>query len=74
MRRYTVGFITMETGGTYVHSIKHNMNIKSSIEDKPVVVDDVLNQLICILYFLKEQGYMIHDNIIYQDNQSAIKL
>ena len=25
-------------------------------------------------YFLKEQGYLIHDNVIYQDNQSAIRL
>ena len=25
-------------------------------------------------YFLKEQGSMIHDNFIYQDNQSVIRL
>ena len=35
---------------------------------------DVLTQLIWTQYFLKEQGYKIHDNVIYQDNQSAIKL
>ena len=33
-----------------------------------------MNQVIWTWYFLKEQGYMIHDNVIYQDNQSAIRL
>ena len=37
-------------------------------------MDDVLNQVIWTRYFLKEQGYEISDNVIYQDNQSDIKL
>ena len=41
---------------------------------KLVGVDDFLTQVIWTRYFLKEQGYKIHNNIIYQDNQSAIKL
>ena len=39
-----------------------------------VVVDDVLTQLIWTRYFLKEQGHMIQYNVIYQYNQSAIRL
>ena len=53
---------------------KQKLNTKSSTEAELVVVDDILTQVICTRYFLKEQGYMIHNNIIYQDNQSAIKL
>ena len=37
-------------------------------------VDDVLTQVIWTRYLLKEQGHIIQDNVIYQDNQSAIRL
>ena len=39
-----------------------------------VGVYDVLTQLIWTRYFQKEHGYIIHDNVIYQDNQNAIRL
>ena len=50
------------------------MNTKSSTEAERVGVDDVLTQVIWTRYFLKDQGYEIRDNVIYQYNQSAIKL
>ena len=50
------------------------MNIKSSTDAELVGVDDVLTQVIWTRYFLKEQGHIIQDNVIYQDNQSAIRL
>ena len=74
MRSHTGGFMTMGTGGAYVQFIKQNLNNKSSTESKIVGVDDVLTQVIWTRYFLKEQEYMIYDNVIYQDNQSAIRL
>ena len=74
MRSHTGGFMNMGIGGGYVKYSKHNMNTKSSTEAELVVVDDVLTQVIWTPYFIKEQVYTIHDNIIYQDNQSAIKL
>ena len=37
-------------------------------------MDDVLTQAIWTRYFLKNKGYKIRDNIIYQYNQSSIKL
>ena len=33
-----------------------------------------MTQVIWTCYFQKKQGYMIHDNVIYQDNQNTIKL
>ena len=53
---------------------KKNMNTKISTKAELFGVDDVLNQVIWNIYFLKEQGYMIHNNVIYQDNQRAIRL
>ena len=50
------------------------LNTKSSNEAELVGVDNVLTQVIWNQYFLKEQGYAIHEKTIYQDKQSAIKL
>ena len=74
MRIYTDGLMTMGIGGAYVKSSKQKLNTKSSTEAKLVRLDDVLTQVIWTRYFLKEQGSMIHDSVIYQDNQSAIRL
>ena len=67
MSNHTGGFITMVTEGAYVQSTKQNLNIKISTEADIVGVDDVLTQVIWTWYFLKEQGYMIHYNVVYQD-------
>ena len=53
MRSHTGGFMTMGTGGGYVHSSKQKPNTKSSTEAELVGVDDVLTQLIWTRYFLK---------------------
>ena len=74
MRSHTGGLMTMGTVGAYVQSRKKKLNTKSSTEADLVGVDDVLTQVIWTRYFLKEQGHMIQDNVIYQDNQSAIRL
>ena len=74
MRSHTGGFMTMGTGGSYVQSRKQKLKTNSSTEADIFGVDDVLTQLIWTRYFLKEQGHMIQDNVIYQDNQSAIRL
>ena len=71
---HTGGFMTMGTGGAYVKSRKQKLNTKSSNGAELIRVDDVLTQVIWTRYFLKEKGYMIHDNVIYQDNHSAIRL
>ena len=66
--------MNMGIGGSYVHSSKQKLNTKSSTEADLVRLDYVLTRLIWTRYFLKYQGYMIHDNFIYQYNQSAIRL
>ena len=74
IRSHTGGFMTIGTGGAYMKPSKHKLNTKSSNEAKIFGVDYVMTQVICTLYFLNEQGYMIHNNVKYQDKQSAKKL
>ena len=57
-----------------MQSRKQKLNTNSSTEAELVGVDDVLTQVIWARYFLKKQGHMIQDNVIYQDNQSVIRL
>ena len=47
MRSHTGVFVTMGIGGYYVYSIKQNLNTNSSTEAELVIVDYVLNQMIC---------------------------
>ena len=63
MRSHTGGFMTMGTEGAYVKSSKQRSNPKISTEADLVEVDNVLTQVICIRYFLKEKGCDIHDNV-----------
>ena len=53
MRSHTCGFMTMVTGGAYVHSRKQKLNTNSSTEAKLVGVYDEMTQAIWTRYFLK---------------------
>ena len=48
--------------------------MKSSTEAELVGGDDTIPSVLWVQYFLEEQGYKVTDNIVYQDNQSAILL
>ena len=50
------------------------LNMHSSTESDLVGVDDVMPQTTWTRNFLLSQGYGIKDNIVYQDNKSAILL
>lgn len=50
------------------------MNVKSSIEGEVVGMSDYVAFPIWLRYFLQEQGYDIVENIVYQDNQSAMEI
>ena len=55
-------------------STRQKLNTKSSTEAELVGVSDILPQVLSTRYFLQAQGYGITENIVYQDNKSAIKL
>ena len=74
MKSHTGG--TMSFGKGLVHSMsrKQRINTKSSTKAEIIKVDDGMPLVIWTQNFMTAQGYEIHDNVIYQDNQSAILL
>ena len=64
----------MVTVGTYVQSSNQKLNTKISTKADIFRVDHFLVQIIWTQYFLRKQGYYIHENTIYRDTQSTIKL
>ena len=57
-----------------MHSTKHKLNTRSSTEAELVSVDDCMPAICWTRYFLQAQGYAVNENIVYQDNKSAILL
>ena len=61
-------------GSVYSMSSKQKINTRSSTEAELVGVDDAIGMAMWMRMFMQHQGYSIEDNIIYQDNQSAMLL
>jgi len=74
MRGHTGGGLTLGRGFPIVSSTKQKLNTRSSTESELVGVDDMMPTILWARYFLKAQGYNVTDNVIFQDNQSAILL
>jgi hypothetical protein len=74
MRGHTGGALTMEIGCPTVQSTKAKCNTRSSTISELVAVDEMLAQILWTRLFMKEQGIKVSDNILYQDNKSAILL
>ncbi len=53
---------------------KQKLNTRSLTESELVGVDDLMSLIIWSHNFLKAQGYTVVDNILHQDNRSAILL
>ena len=74
MKSHTGGTLSLGKGCIYNTSMKQKINTKSSTEAELVAMNDVLPQVLWTKYFLEAQGYGVNDNIVYQDNLSAILL
>ena len=74
MRSHTGGTMSFGTGVIHTRSSKQKLNTKSSTEAKLVGVSEYLPYHIWLVNFLQHQGYNIKNKILYQDNQSAIKM
>ena len=64
----------MGRGTMYSALNKKKLNTKSSTEAELVGVDDLIPQILWMRYFLESQGMKASDNIVYQDDHSAMKL
>jgi hypothetical protein len=74
MRGHTGGGFSMGRGFPIVTSTKQKLNTRSSTESEIVGVDDCMPAICWTRYFLEAQGYAVGDNIVLQDNRSAILL
>jgi hypothetical protein len=66
--------MSMGKGSVYSTSTRQKLNTKSSTEAELVGVDDVMPMILWTRQFMEGQGYQIKDNVVYQDNQSAMLL
>jgi hypothetical protein len=58
-----------------VSSTKQKLNTRSSTETEIVGAGDDFMPAICwTRYFMEAQGYQVQDNVLFQDNKSAILL
>jgi hypothetical protein len=74
MRSHTGGTMSLGKGSVYSLSRKQRINTKSSTEAELVGVDDGMPLVVWTRNFLTSQGFEISDNVVYQDNQSAMLL
>ena len=74
MKSHTGATMMIGKGSVYSMSTKQKVNTRSSTEAELVGVNDAIGTALWVKMFMEEQGYKINDNIIYQDNQSAMLL
>jgi hypothetical protein len=61
-------------GCPITRSTQQKLNTQSSTEAKLMGINDGMPMVIWAHNFLTYQGFHVMDNIVYQDNQSAILL
>ncbi len=66
--------MTMGRGFPLDKSTKHKLNTCSSMESEIVAADDSIPQILWSHLFMKAQGFVVSDNILYQDNKSTMLL
>ena len=74
MRSHTGSCISLGLGLVYSKSGKQTLNAKSSTEGEVIGISDRLPQSIWAKYFLNAQEYELDKNILYEDNQSAMRI
>jgi hypothetical protein len=73
-KSHTGGYFTIGKG-TITHICrKQGMNTRSSTEAEIVAADEAVGPMLWTRRFLEYQGYPVKNNILYQDNRSAILL
>jgi hypothetical protein len=73
-KSHTGGVMSWGWGVLLSKCQKQKLNTKSSTESEIVGVSDYLPNVIWARMFLGAQGFDITENILYQDNQSSIKI
>ena len=71
---HTGSMMSLGGGAIVSSSTKHKINTKSSTESELVALDDALPMILWCLYFIEAQGYTVEQNVVFQDNQSTMRL
>ena len=74
MKNHTDGIMSMGIRALHSKASTQKLNTKNSTEVEIVGVNELLPYNIWIMNFMNAQGYTIKNNIIYQDNQSGIRM
>jgi hypothetical protein len=74
MRGHSGGGLSLGQGFPFVSSTKQKLNTRSSTETEVVGADDFMPMICWTRQFMEAQGYKVNDNILLQDNKSAILL
>ena len=74
MRDQTGGAIFMRYSFLHGKSSKQKINVKNSTESELVGTCEYFPYNILLMMFMEAQGYGIKKNIVYQDNQSTMKM
>jgi len=72
MRSHTGGLVSFGIGAAHARSTTSKLNVKSATESELVSASEYLPYTLWFRHFMEEQGYKIENNIMYQDNKSAI--
>lgn len=73
-RSHTGGCISFGRGVIATKCQKQKLNVRSSTEGEIVGVSDFFPNMIWVRMFMGEQGFHFERNVLYQDNQSAMKI
>jgi hypothetical protein len=73
MKSHTDGVVSFGRGAIMSNSWKPKLNTKSSMEAELVGASDYFPYPIWGKKFLEAQGYVLKENVFYQDNQSTIR-
>ena len=74
MKSHTGGVMSFGTGGFICKSTKQKLNTKSSTEAEVVGASNYLPHTLWVQMFLAEQGYVLEENHLEQDNESVMRL
>jgi hypothetical protein len=74
MQGHSGGGLSLRRGFPIVSSTKQKLNTRNSTESEIVGADDFMPAICWTPYFMEAQGYQVQDNILFQDNKSAILL
>ena len=74
MRSHTGGMMSFGIGALHTKSTRQKLNTKSSTEAELVVVSEYLPYHIWLINFLEHQGYRVEKKLLFQDNESTIKM